>query len=844
MADRPSLEQRVARLRTGVRVVSELGIPTIGHALAASARAELAARRARAAARVPVPGVGPGALREVEQVAFGARFLFEHAELEVVSLADDLARVSWGPGRVLPPYGLVEDPGFTQPAVEVALDTGIWSVRTAKLVVRVLADGGMTLGPPGDPERRVIASPERAGEGWRTSFAMRPGESFHGLGVKAAPLDLRGGRYRLWNRDPGGAWGPGKDPLYLSLPVLLAHHPDGDVLAFYENTTRATVDLRGEEAQLAFSGGALRCYVAVGSTTEVLDRYSALTGRPALPPRWALGYQQSRWGYRDATEIRQVVDGFADAGMPLSVIHLDIDYMDGFRVFTVDDARFPDLGALTAHAAGRGTRVVTIVDPAVKVDDGYDLYREGLAQDRFCRDADGRVQVGVVWPGRAAFPDFSDPAVRSWWASQYATLVGRGVAGIWHDMNEPATIAVMGDPTLPAGTRHDVEGEGGVHTEVHNVYGLLMNQAGYEGLAQARPEHRPFIVSRSGWAGSQRYAWNWTADVETSWDGLRQQVATLLGLGLSGIPFSGSDIGGFSGVPDDELYLRWLQFAIFVPFCRTHGVVGSPPREPWQFSPSVAASIGAWIRFRYRLLPYHYTLAHEAAATGTPVMRPLWWGTDGATGSDDAFLLGDSLLVAPVTAAGAGRRSVTLPGGSWTSLWRGGAAAGAHTAGGVEVDAPLERIPVLVRAGSVVTLDDGWAEADGACAIDGDVGASPGESGDGAPAGRALAADHRPRLLAFHCWPDAQGEASGILVDDEGDGFGPRRRDELQLEGLGSGGTYRLRWRRDGGYAPPAQVRVVLHGLEVSSASADGTDVTPVDGGIVCGPFDELRLNA
>jgi alpha-glucosidase len=636
------------------------------------------------------------------------------------------------------------------------------------------------------------------------------------------------------------------------VPVLLAHHAAGDVLAFYENTTRATVDLRGEDAELSFAGGALRCYAAVGSAADVLDRYSTLTGRPALPPRWALGYQHSRWGYRDAAEIRQVVDGFADARVPLSVIHLDIDHMDGYRVFTVDDTRFPDLDALSAHAAARGARVVTIVDPGVKVDDGFDLYREGVAEDRFCRSEDGRVQVGVVWPGRSAFPDFTDPGVRAWWASKYAKLTDRGVSGIWHDMNEPATIAVMGDPTLPAGVRHDVEGTGGVHAEVHNVYGLLMNMAGYEGLAKARPGRRPFLVSRSGWAGSQRYAWNWTADVETSWDGLRQQVATLLGLGLSGIPFSGFDIGGFSGVPDDELYLRWLQFAVFVPFCRTHGVVGSPPREPWRFSAPVAASIGAWIRFRYRLLPYLYALAHEAAATGTPVMRPLWWGDPGGGGTDDSFLLGDSLLVAPVTAAGVARRRVALPGGAWTPLWRDGNGNGndADATGGLDADAPLERIPVLVRAGSVVAFDDGWAESGGPCAVDGDgdgagvgVGARPTEVGSSGPPTPLLMPDHRPRLLAFHCWPDAAGAAAGGSMDDEGDGDGPRRRDRLELE-RATAGEYRLRWHREGDYPPPDEVRVVLHGASLSGASADGADVEPRDGAVVCGPFDELRLVA
>jgi len=516
-------------------------------------------------------------------------------------------------------------------------------------------------------------------------------------------------------------------------------------------------------------------------------------------------------------------------------------------VFSVDREHFPDLAGLARHAAASGARLVTIIDPGVKVDGRFDVYREGKAGGHFCTDADGREVVGVVWPGRAAFPDFTDPAGRRWWASKYRTLLERGVAGIWHDMNEPATIAFMGDPTLPTGTRHRFEGMGGDHGEGHNVYGLMMNRAGYEGQRAARPERRPFIVSRSGWAGTQRYAWNWTADVESSWDGLRQQVATLVGLGLSGVPFSGSDIGGFSGVvPDDELYLRWLQLGVFVPFCRTHGVVGSPPREPWHFAPPVAEAVGAWIRFRYRLLPYLYTLAHEAAATGAPLMRPLWWPSARrrtVDSDDDTFLLGDSLLVAPVTRPGATTRTVTLPAGDWVDPWSG-ADAGSGSGGVVTLRAPVDLLPLLVRRGSVVPLDDGWSGPSGACRLADDptAGASPRPGPRAAPDAREpVGMDHAPRLLAFHCWPRPDGSAAGACVDDAGDGDGPARHDSLVLM-RAAGGEARLTWRRDGPYAAPERVRVVVHGVAAERAVVDGVDVEVRGGTVECGPFEDLRL--
>ena len=408
-----------------------------------------------------------------------------------------------------------------------------------------------------------------------------------------------------------------------------------------------------------------------------------------------------------------MADGFRDEGLPLSAVYLDIDYMDGYRVFSVDVERFPDLPGLSGDLADAGTRVVTIIDPAVKADPSYDIFEQGVEGGHFL--GDGRPLLGVVWPGRAAFPDFTDPATRRWWSGWYARLLDAGVSGVWHDMNEPTSITLWGDRTLPRGTRHAAEGRGGDHRECHNVYGLLMNRAGWEAQQAARPDRRPFLVSRSGWAGMQRWGWNWTGDVESSWEGLRQQVATAIHLGLSGVPYTGSDIGGFSGVPSPELYVRWLELSVLMPFCRTHSVMGAPGREPWRFPEPHRFCIDRLIRFRYRLLPYLYTLAREAAETGHPLVRPLSWPVDGhAPGrdADDAYLLGDALLVAPVTRDGARLRSVPLPDG-WWYRWRGLADEATLMEGGrtVDVDAPLGEPVLAVRAGTVLPLDDGWGHA-------------------------------------------------------------------------------------------------------------------------------------
>jgi alpha-glucosidase len=859
---RHSARRTLARVRLVVRTVTELGPSTMGLVALNSARRQMVLWRDALARGTTIIGHMPGRLRERHPDDTGVRLVFEHAELEIRFLASDVVRLSWGPGPPPVPYGVVDVPWVAPDVISSTAADGGVVVRTADLVVSVDGEGSVRMHRPDGTLLRTEAPPVRHGSAWVLRFGMRSGERFSGLGEQSAGVDLRGGRYELWNTDAGGSWNPGQGPLYLGIPVVVATHEDGDTLTFYENSWRGTFSFGPADGprpappgagtgSVRFAGGMLRHYVMVGDVAHVLDRYTELTGRPALPPRWALGYHQSRWGYKTEGDVRQVVEGYRDLGLPLSAVHLDIDYMDGYRVFTFDQSRFPDTNALASDLSTTGVRLVTIVDPGVKVDTSYDLYRRGLDGGRFCVDPSGRPVQGVVWPGRVVFPDFTDPATRAWWAEQYRVLTDGGIAGIWHDMNEPTSISLLGDPSLPLSTRHDLDGRGGDHGEGHNLYGLLMNRAGHEGLVQARPERRPFIVSRSGWAGMQRWAWNWTGDVATTWPSMRQQMATVIGLGLSGVPYSGPDIGGFSGVPDDELYVRWLQMSVLLPYCRTHSVLGAPPREPWRFAEPARRVIVAWLRFRYRVLPYLYTLAHESAATGAPLVRPLWWPTDDTSGAgpaqgasdsvDDSFLLGATLLVAPVTVPGATARTVELPSGEWRSLWATGTEGG--TGGSViRLETPAGRIPLLVRAGSIVPLDDGWTGHDDPCRFDTDTDFG---SGTGGPLALSptLGLDHAPVRLAFHCWPTSEGVAEGTCSDDAGDGHGPVRHDTLRLSAAVADGTAVFTWERQGEYPPPSVVRVVLHGFVADKATADGRPVAVRGSSVECAPFAELRIH-
>ncbi|MBM7058974.1 TIM-barrel domain-containing protein, partial [Streptomyces durocortorensis] len=476
--------------------------------------------------------------------------------------------------------------------------------------------------------------------------------------------------------------------------------------------------------EVRMEGGPLRCWVVVGTPARVLQGWTALTGAPALPPSWALGPQHARWGFGSEEEVRRVVGGYRERGLPLSVLHLDIDHYDGHRVFTVDRERFPDLPALAKELRGDGVRLVSIVDPAVKAEPGDAVFDTGRAvgeHGAFVRDARGRVVVGEVWPGACVYPDFTDPVVRDWWGSLYEERLAQGFSGIWHDMNEPVSFAAFGDPSLPRSARHVLEGAGGDHREAHNVYALAMARAGYEGLLRLRPEERPFLFSRSGWAGMQRYGGTWSGDVSTGWPGLRASLSLVLGLGLCGVPYSGPDVGGFDGFPSPELYLRWFQLGACLPLFRTHSAIDAGRREPWAFGPEVLEHARAALVERERLHPYFVSLSHVARLTGAPYVRPVWWGAPGVRAlreCEDAFLLGDALLVAPVLEPGVRRRAVRLPRGRWYDTVTGRPYEGP---GQVLVDAPLSRVPVLARAGAVIPVrgaDGGpelevWAPAPG-----------------------------------------------------------------------------------------------------------------------------------
>ncbi|HEY3862518.1 MAG TPA: TIM-barrel domain-containing protein [Verrucomicrobiae bacterium] len=541
-------------------------------------------------------------------------------------------------------------------------------------------------------------------------------EHIYGLGEKSGRLDKRGwqlGGYNcvMWNSDTY-CWDSSTDPLYAAIPFYLAMEHGRAHGIFIDNTARSYFDVGHDapsELALGGEGKEVNYYFINGpAPKDVISRYTELTGRMPMPPLWSLGYNQCRYSYYPEARVRRLASDFREKRIPADVIWLDIHYQDNYKPFTWNHDRFPDPKSMIADLAAQGFKVVTIVDAHPKIETGYAPFDTGLAGGYFIKDTNGAVYSGKVWPALAetnpapsVFPDFTQPAARRWWGGLFKGLLDEGVAGIWNDMNEPS-VFVPPTGTMALDVMQDNEGDPTTHRQVHNVYGQLMSRATFEGLSALQPNRRAFVLTRSTYAGGQRYGALWTGDAPADWASLRQSISTLLGLGVSGFGFVGADIGGFVHPATAELFTRWLQAGVFYPFMRTHTDLPNPDKEPWSFGARFEAVNKHAIELRYELLPYIYNAVHQMAATGIPAMRPLFVeypGDEAAAAIDDEFLFGADLLVAPVLWEGATDRAVYLPKGDWLDYWTGKRFEGGRS---VDVPAPLESIPVFVRAGGFV----------------------------------------------------------------------------------------------------------------------------------------------
>lgn len=629
------------------------------------------------------------------------------------------------------------------------------------------------------------------------------GELFLGLGERTGPLDRRGGRFVVRGTDAydpaHGGFGPDADPLYLSIPFFVGVRSDVAYGLFTDVAHRLDYDVAATDADryvIASSGPELDQWLFLGPTPrEVLRRYTALTGRTPQPPRWALGFHQSRWGYDDAARVEAVAAELRSRAIPADAIWLDIQHLDRFRTFTFDPVRFADPEAMLARLRAEGFHVVAIADPGLAAQPDYRVYADALAGDLLLEDAPGVPHIDTAWPGDSAFLDLSAPGARALWRDEVSALASRGVAGIWLDVNEPTTFPESGgESTLPDALVAAGDGVPTTMAEVHNVYASLEAAATVEGLRAARPGERPFVLSRAGFAGIQRHAAVWTGDAPSTWWSLRQALPMLLGMGISGVPFVGSDVGGYSGHASPELYARWLELGAVSPFFRAHVTSGVPDQHPWSFGEEVEAIARERIRARYELLPYLESLFAEHVRTGMPPLRALaleLFEEAALRRVEDEAMLGPYLLVAPVMDEGAATRVVRVPSGRWLDL-----ASGALYEGPAEVtfDVTLAALPMLARPGTILPRRTG-------------VGAST--------------ADVPTGPLTIDLYPS--GTSRFVLHEDAGDGDAAADT-ELVLEATATGARF-VFGARTGTFEPPAEtveLRVLPVDGDVGSVTLDG----------------------
>ena len=530
---------------------------------------------------------------------------------------------------------------------------------------------------------------------------LNPDDAIYGLGDKTGYLNKRHYAYENWCTDDPAPHVDCFKSLYKSINFFIIATENGCCGILADNTYRTAFDF-GKECddyiRFAHADGALDYYMIPGrDIKEVLRKYTALTGQSNLQQKWVYGYHQSHWGYLSADEIRQICDTMRANHIPFDAIHWDIDYMEGYRVFTFNGKRFADPRGLCEYLKSIRVKPIAIIDPGVKKDEGYFVYDEGENNGYFAKNPDGSTYVGKVWPGAAVFPDFSRKEVRDWWGDKMQLMTDTGIRGIWNDMNEPANFTGQ----LP----DDVQFEGGNHLKMHNVYGHLMAQATYDGLLKA-DGRRPFVLTRACCAGSQRYCSGWTGDNHSMWGHIQLSLVQMMNLGLSGMYNTGSDVGGFGSDCTPELLVRWTQAGCLSPFFRNHYAQGTRRQEPWAFGEETMALVRKAIQLRYHLLPYLYDLVHE----DLPMLRPLIleYPTDKTCRNIcDQFLIGDKLLAAPIMTPGTFARSVYLPKGTWYDYYTGKRYTGGKY---ILVEAPMDHLPLFAKAGAIFPVSVGAPE--------------------------------------------------------------------------------------------------------------------------------------
>ncbi len=636
--------------------------------------------------------------------------------LEITILRDSMLRLRYATEYVFEPdfsYAISPDVSLGYNELSVADQSQEYIITTNKIKVHV--NKGDLKVEITDLEGQVLLGDE-LGFHWEENFEFggnvvkmskisHSGESYYGMGDKASHTNLKGKRVNNWVTDTY-AYGKDQEPLYKAIPFYIGLKDGISYGVFFDNSFSSYFDFASERRNVTSfwaDGGEMNYYFFYGpKMAQVVEAYTDLTGVPELPPLWALGFHQSKWSYYPERQVKKIASTFRKLRIPCDAIYLDIDYMDGFRCFTWNKKHFPDPKRMVEELESDGFKVVTMIDPGIKIDRDYWVYRQAMEHGYFCRRADGPHFKGRVWPGDCKFPDFTNPKVREWWAGLYKEMIAdMGVRGVWNDMNEPAIMEVP-SKTANLDVRHDFDGHPCSHRKAHNVYGMQMVRATYEGIKKFTFPLRPFVLTRAAYSGTQRYSATWTGDNVATWEHLWLANVQMQRMCISGYSFVGSDIGGFAEQPNGELFARWIQLAIFHPFCRVHSSGDHGDQEPWSFGEEITGIVRKFIELRYQLLPYLYTMFHKYVKSGVPMLQSLVFydQEDSQTHfRTDEFLFGEQLLVCPIQEPNAQGRRMYFPRGNWYNYWND-----EKLEGGVErwVPADIDSIPLYVREGAMI----------------------------------------------------------------------------------------------------------------------------------------------
>jgi alpha-glucosidase len=698
------------------------------------------------------------------------------------------------------PYSVIGEPKSTE--FQISEESGLLKLRTEKLTLQL--DLSLFSLSFFDLKGKLLNADDSLGTAWiGTEVAcykqVQKDEKFIGLGEKTGNLNRFGNAFTNWNTDYF-AYGTSDDPLYMSIPFYIGVHNRGAYGIFLDNSHKTVFNFGASTNRFIYfsaEDGDLDYYfMHEDSVAGIISSYTELTGRMAMPPKWALGFQQCRYSYYPDKEVTTLANTFRDKDMPADVIYLDIHHMEAYKVFTFDGAKFPDAKSMISALKAKGFRVVVIMDPGIKTQKGYFPYEEGLEKDLFLKYPDGKIYEGQVWPGWCAFPDFTKAETRTWWAEKMAFYTEAGVDGFWTDMNEPASWGQF-TPNL---IEFDFEGASASHREARNVYGMQMARSAQEGSLLQNKSERPFVLTRAGFAGIQRYAAAWTGDNVASEEHMMAGIRLVNSLGLSGVSFAGYDVGGFAGESSKSLFARWMSIAAFAPLFRAHSMINTNDSEPWAFGEEVEEISRNYMKLRYRMLPTIYSAFYLSTKTGLPLASSLAisYPTDSEiylSAFQNQYLFCDRFLIAPVESH-IEISKVYLPEGEWYYFYSDKVYTGREV---IYIDTPLSYLPVFVKGGSVFTMQS-------------DI-SSTAESNDG--------------LLRVHVYNGSSG-STFVHYEDDGISHDHHLGDYLEREFSYDSESSQLKIGSSiGNYKSDySSIRIFFHGFELDKVLVDQKSVS------------------